>query len=54
MKTDTPFILAQHSLLASHSLEVRNLEQVFKKMLAHRVDYGRPVFSVQPRRKLGT
>jgi len=40
MKTDTSFTLAQHSLLASHALEVRHLEQVFKKMLAHKVDYA--------------
>jgi TldD protein len=40
MKTDTSFTLAQHSLLASHALEVRHLEQVFKKMMAHQVDYA--------------
>ena len=40
MKTDTSFTLAQHSLLASHALEVHHLERVFKKMLAHRVDYA--------------
>jgi len=40
MKTDTSFTLVQHSLLASHALEVRHLEQVFKKMMAHQVDYA--------------
>jgi TldD protein len=40
MKNDTSFTLAQHPLLASHSLEVHHLERVFKKMMAHRVDYA--------------
>jgi TldD protein len=40
MKTDTTFTLVQHSLLASHAIEVRHLEQIFKKMMAHRVDYA--------------
>jgi len=40
MKTATSFTLAQQSLLGSHALEVRHLEQVFKKMMAHRVDYA--------------
>ena len=40
MKTDTSFTLAQQSLLASHALEVRHLERVFRKMLAHKVDYA--------------
>jgi len=40
MKTDTSFTLAQHSLLASHALEVRHLERVFKKVMTHQVDYA--------------
>ena len=32
--------LAQRALLTSHGLEARHLEQVFGKMLAHRVDYA--------------
>ncbi|WP_223293788.1 metalloprotease TldD [Sideroxydans lithotrophicus] len=32
--------LAQRALLTEHGLEPRNLEQVFGKMLAHRVDYA--------------
>jgi TldD protein len=32
--------LAQRALLTAHGLEPRNLEQVFGKMLAHRVDYA--------------
>ena len=40
MKTDTSFTLAQHSLLASHALDVHHLDRVFKKMMAHRVDYA--------------
>ena len=32
--------LAQHALLTAHGLEPRHLEQVFGKMLAHRVDYA--------------
>jgi len=37
---DTVFALAQQSLLAPHALETRHLEQVFSKMLAHKVDYA--------------
>jgi TldD protein len=40
MKTDTSFTIAQHSLLASHALEVRHLDRVFKQMMAHQVDYA--------------
>jgi TldD protein len=32
--------LAQRALLTAHGLEVRHLEQVFGRMLAHRVDYA--------------
>ncbi len=32
--------LAQHALLTTHGLEARHLEQVFGKILAHRVDYA--------------
>ncbi|BCK88047.1 metalloprotease TldD [Sideroxyarcus emersonii] len=32
--------IAQQALLAAHGLEARHLEQVFGKMLAHRVDYA--------------
>ena len=32
--------LAQNALLTAHGLEARHLEQVFGKMLAHRVDYA--------------
>src|SRR5512139_120230 len=32
--------LAQRALLTAHGLEPRHLEQVFGKMLAHRVDYA--------------
>ncbi|MDO8310976.1 MAG: metalloprotease TldD [Sideroxyarcus sp.] len=32
--------LAQRALLTAHGLEARHLEQVFGKMLAHRVDYA--------------
>ncbi len=32
--------LAQSALLTAHGLEARHLEQVFGKMLAHRVDYA--------------
>ncbi|BBJ22525.1 peptidase C69 [Candidatus Nitrotoga sp. AM1P] len=37
---DTVFALAQQSLLAPHALETRHLEQMFSKMLAHKVDYA--------------
>ena len=40
MKKDTSFHLAQHSLLAPHALDTRHLQQVFGKMLAHRLDYA--------------
>src|SRR5512134_1636060 len=40
MKTDTPFSLVQQTLLTSHALETRHLEQVFSNMLAHRLDYA--------------
>lgn len=39
-KTETPFLLAQQSLLTPHAIEPRQLEQVFAKMLAHKVDYA--------------
>src|SRR5512135_3526911 len=32
--------LAQGALLTAHGLDAHNLEQVFGKMLAHRVDYA--------------
>src|SRR5512142_3314767 len=32
--------LAKQALLTAHGLEARHLEQVFGKMLAHRVDYA--------------
>ncbi len=37
---DTVFALAQQSLLAPHALETRHLEQMFSKMLVHKVDYA--------------
>ena len=40
MKNDTLFSLAQQSLLAPNALEARHLQQVFEKMLAHKVDYA--------------
>jgi len=40
MQKDTLFTLAQHSLLAPHALETHHLQQVFGKMLAHRLDYA--------------
>ena len=40
MKNDTLFSLAQQSLLAPNALEARHLQQVFGKMLAHKVDYA--------------
>ena len=40
MQRDNLFTLAQHSLLAPHALEARHLQQVFGKMLAHRLDYA--------------
>src|SRR5512140_1240385 len=40
MKQDSLFELAQQSLLASHALDARHLQQVFGKMLTHKVDYA--------------
>ncbi len=40
MQKDSIFALAQQSLLSPFSLDPRKLEQVFGKMLAHRVDYA--------------
>ena len=40
MQKDTLFTLAQQSLLAPHALDTRHLQQVFGKMLAHRLDYA--------------
>ena len=40
MKKDTMFDLAQQSLFAPHALEARHLQQVFGKMLTHRLDYA--------------
>ena len=40
MQNDTLFNLVQHSLLAPHALDTRHLQQVFGKMLAHRLDYA--------------
>ncbi len=40
MEKDSLFSLAQQSLLAPHSLEAGNLQQVLGQMLAHRVDYA--------------
>ena len=40
MQNETLFNLAQHSLLVPHALEMRHLQQVFGKMLAHRLDYA--------------
>ncbi len=40
MKNDIFFSLAQQSLLAPNALEARHLQQVFGKMLAHKVDYA--------------
>ena len=37
---DTVFARAQQSLLVPHALETRHLEQMFSKMLAHKVDYA--------------
>jgi TldD protein len=39
-RADTPFLLAQQSLLTPHALEARQLQQVFAKMMANRVDYA--------------
>jgi TldD protein len=36
----SPLQLAQRALLTAHGLEASHLEQVFGKMLAHRVDYA--------------
>ena len=40
IKVETPFLLAQQSLLDPHAIDVGRLEKVFAKMLAHRVDYA--------------
>jgi len=40
MQKDSIFAIAQQSLLTPFSLDMRKLEQVFGKMLAHRVDYA--------------
>ena len=40
MLKDSTFVLARQSLLTPFSLDERKLEQVFGKMLAHRVDYA--------------
>ena len=37
---DTLFATAQQSLLVPHSIEARQIEQVFASMLAHRLDYA--------------
>src|SRR3990167_5481560 len=37
---DTLFDTAQQSLLVPHSIETRNIEQVFASMMAHRLDYA--------------
>ncbi len=39
-KTDRPFAVAQQALLTAHSISAGQLEQVFAKMLANRVDYA--------------
>jgi TldD protein len=37
---DTLFATAQQSLLTQHSIDTRNIEQVFASMMAHRLDYA--------------
>src|SRR3989337_2114043 len=37
---DTLFATAQQSLLVPHSIEARQIEQVFARMLTHRLDYA--------------
>jgi TldD protein len=39
-RTDTPFLLAQQSLLTPHALEAGQLQQVFAKIMANKVDYA--------------
>lgn len=39
-RADTPFLLAQQSLLTPHALEARQLQQVFAKIMANKVDYA--------------
>jgi TldD protein len=39
-RADTPFLLAQQSLLTPHALETRQLQQVFSKIMANSVDYA--------------
>ena len=40
MQKDSMFALAQQTLLTPYALDAHHLEQVFGKMLAHRVDYA--------------
>ena len=40
MKQDSLLELARQSLLAPHALETRHLQQMFGKMLTHKVDYA--------------
>lgn len=40
MQNDSMFALAQQTLLTPYSLDEHHLEQVFGKMLAHKVDYA--------------
>ncbi|MDP2759389.1 MAG: metalloprotease TldD [Sideroxyarcus sp.] len=40
MSQNTALLLAQHTLLDAHGLGARDLQQVFGRMLAHRVDYA--------------
>ncbi len=40
VQTDTSFVLAQEALLAAHSISAGQLERVFARMLANRVDYA--------------
>jgi TldD protein len=40
VKVDTPFLLAQQSLLTPHAIDPGRLERVFARMLAHKVDYA--------------
>jgi TldD protein len=38
--SNASFLLAKQELLAAHGLQTRHLEQVFGKMMTHRVDYA--------------
>ncbi len=40
MQKDSMFALAQQTLLTPYALDANQLEQVFSKMLAHRIDYA--------------